>query len=232
MSLYGWVILATIAGPLALSFDKKVAFYRHWKHLFIATLIVAVLFLCWDEYFTIKGVWGFNPDYLLGLYIGHLPMEEVSFFLVVPYACMFIYEVLKAYFPNFKKKSFAAIFAFYFAFSGLLFGGLNHNNFYTASACIITALLTIYFYYVDRKIWFEDFAFCYLIGMIPFLIVNGILTGAVTNEAIVWYSESHIMGPRIITIPVEDLYYNYALLLPIVAIYEVLKTKRALKLNQ
>jgi len=40
------------------------------------------------------------------------------------------------------------------------------------------------------------------------------------------------MGPRIITIPVEDLYYNYALLLPIVAIYEVLKTRRALKLNQ
>jgi len=68
--------------------------------------------------------------------------------------------------------------------------------------------------------------------MLPFLIVNGILTGAVTNEPIVWYSESHIMGPRIITIPVEDLYYNYALLLPIVAIYEVLKTRRALKLNQ
>jgi hypothetical protein len=62
--------------------------------------------------------------------------------------------------------------------------------------------------------------------------VNGILTGAVTTKPIVWYSENHIMGSRIVTIPVEDLFYNYAMLLPIVAIYEVLKTRRALKLNQ
>jgi hypothetical protein len=40
------------------------------------------------------------------------------------------------------------------------------------------------------------------------------------------------MGSRIVTIPVEDLFYNYAMLLPIVAIYEVLKTRRTKKLNQ
>jgi hypothetical protein len=37
------------------------------------------------------------------------------------------------------------------------------------------------------------------------------------------------MGPRIITIPMEDLFYNYAMLLPIVGIYEALKKR--FKLN-
>ena len=57
----------------------------------------------------------------------------------------------------------------------------------------------------------------------PFLIVNGILTGAVTDEPVVWYSVDHIMGPRIYTIPVEDLFYNYAMLLPMTALYERFK---------
>ena len=65
----------------------------------------------------------------------------------------------------------------------------------------------------------------FLVAIIPFIIVNGILTGAVTDQPIVWYSESHIMGPRIYTIPIEDLYYNYAMLLPIIGIYEYLKEK-------
>ena len=102
MSLYGWVILATIAGPLALSFDKKVHFYTYWKALFPALLLIGTAFLIWDEYFTINKIWGFNNDYLHGIYLGHLPLEEVLFFLVVPYACVFIYEVLIAYFPNIK----------------------------------------------------------------------------------------------------------------------------------
>jgi len=33
------------------------------------------------------------------------------------------------------------------------------------------------------------------------------------------------MGLRIITIPFEDLYYNYALFLPIIALYEFFKRK-------
>jgi lycopene cyclase domain-containing protein len=232
MSLYGWVILATIAGPLALSFDKKVHFYTYWKVLFPALLLIGTAFLIWDEYFTINKIWGFNNDYLHGIYLGHLPLEEVLFFLVVPYACVFIYEVLIAYFPNVKLEKTTKIFTFLFTFAGLIFGIMHMENWYTASACIVSAMLTIWFYFVNRVAWFHYFVFAFLVAIIPFLIVNGILTGAVTTKPIVWYSENHIMGSRIVTIPVEDLFYNYAMLLPIVAIYEVLKTRRALKLNQ
>jgi hypothetical protein len=66
----------------------------------------------------------------------------------------------------------------------------------------------------------------YLLCLIPFFIVNGILTGATTPEPIVWYSEAHIIGLRMISIPFEDLYYNYALLLPLTWIYISLKNRK------
>ena len=94
------------------------------------------------------------------------------------------------------------------------------DHWYTASACIISAILTIGIYFVNRPSWYAQFVFTFIVALIPFLIVNGILTGAVTDEPIVWYSEDHIMGPRIITIPVEDIFYNYCMLLPIVGLFE------------
>ena len=225
MSLYLWIILGTVTGPFFLSFDKKVHFYTYWKALFPSILIVAFAFISWDQLFTQAGIWGFNRTYLTGIFLGDLPIEEVLFFLVVPYACVFIYEVLKAYFPKRKVHKLGHFFAFATTFAGFLFGILNMDNWYTASACIITAVLTVGIYFVQRASWYGDFAFTYLVAIIPFLIVNGILTGAVTDEPIVWYSTDHIMGPRIVTIPVEDLFYNYAMLLPIIWIYERLKAK-------
>lgn len=230
MSLYSWILIGTIAGPFLLSFDKKVHFYTHWKYLFPATLIVAAGFLVWDEYFTQLKIWGFTPKYLQGIYFGDLPLEECLFFLLVPYACLFIHEVLKAYFPNVKLEKFAHFFAFGFTLLGLILGMMHLDKAYTASACLISALLTIGIYYVYKARWYARFVFTFLVAVIPFLIVNGILTGAFTQEPVVWYSEDHIMGPRIYTIPVEDIFYNYCMLFPITAIFEWL-SKRTRKVG-
>ncbi|MFN5416772.1 MAG: lycopene cyclase domain-containing protein, partial [Flavobacteriia bacterium] len=159
------------------------------------------------------------------IYFYNLPIEECLFFVIVPFACLFIHQVLKAYFPNYKGVKLSHFFAFYFVLSGFIFGITNLDNWYTASACIITSLLTIGVYFVKKMPWYRNFVFTYLVALIPFIIVNGILTGAITDKPIVWYSEEHIMGFRIYTIPFEDLYYNYDLLLPIVGIFEFIKSK-------
>ena len=225
MSLYAWVIVCTIIGPFLLSFDKKVHFYTHWKALFPALIIVGLLFLVWDSYFTQNGIWGFNPNYISRIYILNLPLEEVCFFLVVPYACVFIYEVLIAYFPLIKVKKLGHIFAFGFTLAGFTFAIMNMDKWYTASAGIISALLTIGIYFIRRVSWYGNFVFTFIVAIIPFIIVNSILTGAFTDQPVVWYNEEHIMGPRIITIPIEDLFYNYAMLLPVIGIFEYLKKR-------
>ena len=223
MSLYAWVIILSFAGPFALSFDKKVAFYKEWRFVFLATLIVAVPFLIWDELFTQWKVWGFNPIYLLKIYLGQLPLEEVLFFVVIPYNFIFILKVIQAYFPNRNQKRFAPLFAFAFMISAIVWMLLHSDNYYTFLATFLTAVLTIF---LRNKIWYQDFMWAYLLCLIPFFIVNGVLTGAVTPEPIVWYSEQHIIGWRMISIPFEDLYYNYALLLPVTWMYFSLKNRK------
>ena len=220
MSLYFWLMIGTITGPFLLSFDKKVHFYTHWKALFPALSIVAIAFIVWDQLFTQAGIWGFNPRYLSGIYIMDLPLEEVLFFFFVPYACLFIYEVLIAYFPKIDLTNVGKGLAFGITLSGLVLGSMHMDNWYTSSACILSALLTIGIFFVQRVKWYGSFAFTFLVSLIPFLLVNGVLTGSFTPEPIVWYNPEHIMGPRIFSIPVEDVFYNYSMLLPIVWLYE------------
>jgi len=222
MSLYLWIILLSFAGPLLLSFDKKVHFYTYWKSIGVAVLIVGFFFLIWDEAFTRWGVWGFTPKYLLKIYFGHLPLEEVLFFFIVPYNCVFIHEVQKAYFPNLNLSKLAKGFTVVFLIAALLLAVFNFKNYYTFSATTTSLLLTIYVV-IKKFNWFPRFVLTYLICFVPFFIVNGILTGMFTPEPVVWYSELHIVGWRIATIPMEDLFYNYSLLLPIIWIHEWLK---------
>lgn len=226
MSLYLWIILGTIIFPLLLSFDKKIHFYTHWKTVFPAIFAVGIFFLLWDNYFTEHRIWGFNPRYVQGIYLFRLPLEEVLFFLVVPYACLFVYEVVKGYLPDLKLDLLGRAFAFLMVLSGLLLTIFYLRNWYTLTACSLSVLLVIGVHFRARAKWFNHFALAFMICLIPFLIVNGILTGFATPEPVVWYSENHITGIRIGTIPLEDIYYNLSMLLPIVLIHEVLSVKR------
>jgi lycopene cyclase domain-containing protein len=49
--------------------------------------------------------------------------------------------------------------------------------------------------------------------LIPFLIVNGILTGSLIPGEVVWYNTEEILGIRILTVPVEDFAYGFSLIL-------------------
>jgi len=100
MSLYAWLMVVSFVGPFALSFDKKVAFYKWFKPLFIGIGLNALLFILWDGWFTRAGVWGFNNLYVWQYRFNDLPIEEWSFFVVVPFASVFIYACLKAYFSD------------------------------------------------------------------------------------------------------------------------------------
>ena len=224
MSLYLLLMLVSFVSCLALSFDQKVAFYKNIKFLIPAITIVAIPFLIWDQIFTEYGVWGFNPSYLQGIYLGRLPLEEVLFFFFIPYCCLFIYEVLNAYFPNASLHRLTMFFSIFIVLSGVLMALTNMNQWYTLSACSLSALIVI-FVMKQKYIWYPRAIFAFVAALIPFFIVNGILTGAATDEPIVWYNDAHNTGIRLLTIPLEDVFYNFSLLIPIIGIYHFLKIR-------
>lgn len=220
-SLYLLVNIGAIIFPLALSFDKKVAFYKKWKYLFTSTTLVAIFFLIWDYFFTAWGVWSFNEEYITGIKLLNLPLEEVLFFFTIPYACVFIYECILAYIAKDYLKKWAlpiTIAIMVLAAVVLLF---NYGKLYTATTLILLGAYMMQLLVVNRAQWLGRFYLAYAIALVPFLIVNGILTA----KPVVIYNNLENLGIRIGSIPVEDTLYMMLLLLMNVAIYERLQKR-------
>jgi lycopene cyclase domain-containing protein len=203
-----------------LSFDKKVHFYKRWKYLFPSIAITALIFIPWDHWFTVRGVWGFNPTHLSGIYIFSLPLEEWLFFLTVPYASVFIYDVLRYYFErnflNPYRKVITDILIILLAVTGIIY----HARMYTFVTFIAAAIFLFFIRYVFRFEKTGWFYLAYLVILIPFLLVNGLLTGSFIHQEVVWYNNAENTGIRLFTIPVEDIFYGMLLILLNVFLYE------------
>lgn len=226
MSLYAWLMLLSFVGPLALSFDKKVAFYRLWPSLLAGILLNLVLFVLWDSWFTKTGIWSFNGRYVWPYRLLQLPIEEWSFFVVVPYASIFIYACLKVYFKaewwQNKVLFFNLVFMLFCLFGILFFSDRTYTLVNFSLAFVLLALQT----FIIKGKYMPWFWFAYFVHLIPFLLVNGILTGATTPEPVVIYNPTEIIGWRIISIPVEDTLYALTCLLLPISIMELLLDRK------
>ena len=219
--LYLLVLALSALVPLVRSFERRIAFYRSFKELFLAIALVGGFFIVWDVIFTRLGYWGFNDRYLIGLYLVNLPVEEWLFFVVIPFCCVFIYRVLNYFFPKtpWGPKITTNISNFLFGFSVALAITFYDRwyTFLTFSLLGVTILLHQKYWQAP---WLGKFYRAFAVVLIPFLIVDGILTGFGIDEQIVWYKESEITGTRIFSIPFEDFFYGMLLSLGVTSLYE------------
>ncbi|MFZ4798323.1 MAG: lycopene cyclase domain-containing protein [Bacteroidia bacterium] len=225
MSLYAWLMLASFVGPFALSFDKKVAFYKWFKPLFIGISINAILFILWDGWFTRSNIWWFNNDYVWPFRINDLPIEEWLFFVVVPYASVFIYACIKAYFSDKFFKPIVTAINYTFIVLLLLACILFYTKTYTLVNCALALALLLWHQLYLKKSYMAYFWMAYVVHLIPFLLVNGVLTGLVTPEPVVGYNSNEIIGLRIFTIPIEDTIYALTCLIIPITVLEYFKAK-------
>jgi lycopene cyclase domain-containing protein len=214
-------MLASLAYPLAQSFEKKIALWKKWKYMFPAMLITAGFFLIWDEFFTRIGVWSFSEKYTIGFNIGSLPFEEWLFFLIVPYCCFFVYFVANYFIKKDILRLYHPVISALFIVILIASASFNFNRWYTAFTCSSSAILIFYLAFYKRVNYLGRFYIGYAISLIPFLIVNGVLT----SKPVVIYNDSENSGYRIFiegfsNIPVEDLAYCLLLLLMNVSLYE------------
>ncbi len=217
--LYLLVNLGAVIVPFIFSFHPKIKFYKQWGAAAIAILGPLFLFLPWDMYFTKLGVWGFNPHYTTGLKIVNLPVEEVLFFICIPYACLFTWFSLKVLvFTNYKIKN-VNTFSYMLAIVVLLTAFLFKDRYYTFSSLFLLGIALLYGarYFTSGM---HRFFISYLILLIGFFAVNGILTGTGLEQPVVWYNNAENLGIRAVTIPLEDFFYGMLLILLNIMIFE------------
>jgi len=200
-------------------------FIKHWKAVFLSLTIVASIFLIWDAIFTANGVWGFNAYYHLNLLLFGMPIEEWMFFFCIPYASVFIHYSLAYFKPNLlvSEKTTKRITLF---FIGILLPVifLNTDKAYTFVNYIFLILVLLLGFFFGVK-HLQRFYIAFLIILVPFFIVNGVLTGTGIDDPVVWYNNSENLGIRLLTIPVEDIGYAFTMLFGNVLLIEKLKNK-------
>lgn len=199
-----------IAIPLAASFYPKHSFFKQWESFFKANLIVAVVFLIWDYFFVKMGVWGFNQDYLIGISIGNLPVEEILFFLCIPYACVFTYFSLKYLIPRNPLSLVENYLTITLIIVLLIVAILNSNKLYTSITFLLLTFYLTYLKFKKRNLAYHFLSYIFIFPL--FLISNGILTGSFLVEPIVWYNDLENLGVRIFNIPIEDVFYGLLLI--------------------
>lgn len=226
MSTYLLVNLIALSFPLILSFDRKVHFYTQWKYLFPSIFLTMLIFIPWDVIFTIRGIWGFNPLHLNGLKILRLPFEEWLFFIIVPYASLFTYEVLNNYIRRDLLGNLTTYISGFLVFFLLIMALLNFNKAYTSVIFSLTAIFIFIVEFLFKAKYMGRFYLAYLVILIPFLAVNGILTGSFIREEIVWYNNAENLSIRLFTIPIEDAAYGLLLILMNTSFYEFFKGRK------
>ena len=169
---------------------------------------------------TVWNVWGFNREYLIGYYLWDLPIEEWLFFFTIPYSCVFIYESLNFLIKKDSLLKYSKNISGTLSVILMIVVLFNTEKLYTAIKLTLTVFMLVYVL-IENFYFMGKFYRAYFVSLIPFFIVNGILTAL----PVVTYNDSENLGIRIGTIPVEDTVYTLLLLLMNICLYEYFKNR-------
>jgi lycopene cyclase domain-containing protein len=218
------LLVLFFAGVVVVSLKRKDGFTGKLKYLFPAMLFTGAIFILWDIRFTELGIWGFNPDYTLGISVKNLPVEEWLFFFVVPFFSVYIYEILRNRPIRVNRPNiFVALSLALLVIYGLA-AYFFRRDLYTFFTFF---LLTIYFGYTIFRNSFKKnypvFYLSFLFALIPFLALRGVLTAL----PVVTFNSEHILNVYIFSVPVEDLGYFFLLHLMNITIFEYLRARQS-----
>ena len=188
--------------------------------MLIAIVIPAIPFLLWDALVT-GAHWHFNPVYVSGIKIINLPIEEILFFITVPFACLFTWEMIirRAKEKNVDVQWLRLLI--YFALPvGIFFFSIGKQ--YTGLTLSFIFIANLVDQFLKTNLLFDKRFYFYLLLIVIFtLIFNGYLTW----RPVVTYGVEYQLDFRIITIPVEDFFYGISLLGMNTSLYKYLIRK-------
>ena len=209
-----------ISGPAFFGSQKCCYIWDRWKQILIAVAIPAIPFLLWDALVT-GAHWNFNPEYVSRIKIINLPIEEILFFITVPFACLFTWEMI---IRRAKEKQidthWLRLLLYLSLPAGIYFFSIGKQ--YTGLTLSFLFLANLVDQFLKTNLLFDRRFYFYLLLIVIFtLIFNGYLTW----RPVVTYGVDYQLDFRIITIPVEDFFYGISLLWMNTSLYKSLLRK-------
>jgi len=225
---YALILFLTVIICFIASFDRRILFNRHFGAFIKSAILVAVPFVAGDVWFTAKGVWWFNTDYTLGIVIAGLPVEEWLFFICIPFSCVFTYYCFDKFFRLDWLSGLNNLIVFFSVIVCSVIALLHYNKIYTLVTALATIITLGYLNFIARADWIGKASLVFLILMLGFFPVNGVLTGTGLETPIVNYNPADFLGIRMGTIPLEDAVYGYVQFLLVLYFFKLFKY-RAMK---
>lgn len=209
MSTYMWLLVIIIAVPLAAAvWPWRFRWTsRQWRRFSLVTILVSLPWIILDMWSHGRGWWQYSPEHTSLWRIIGLPIEEVLFFVVVPFACLALLSGIERstsqrYLPHRVVITVCGVIVVAAAVMALLISR-ERTIFDAILAIIVIAVMASQWqrWTISDGIWW-----LVVIGL--FLICNTILT----SVPIVTYNYNYGSMVRIGSIPVEDVFYNLSLL--------------------
>jgi lycopene cyclase domain-containing protein len=216
---YILLLLFSLSYPLYKSFEDKIRYSSKWKYVFPGIIVSALFFITWDIWFTKIGIWKFNPDYVLGYFIGGLPIEEWLFFIIIPFSCVFIYEVMNYFVKRDVLGKHATLITLVLSSILVFLSVIYADRFYTFITFSLLAAFLLIHHFVIQSNYLGRFYLTWLVCLVPFFMVNGVLTAM----PVLIYNDAENMGIRLGTIPLEDIFYGMLNVLQVITVYERVK---------
>src|SRR5689334_8340254 len=93
-----------LIGPLLVVLFPRMNLKKYVSKMIPGILSVGLFFIIWDSLATRQGHWSFAPERVMTPRIAGLPLEEILFFIIVPFACLTIFLVYHLYSEERKLK--------------------------------------------------------------------------------------------------------------------------------
>lgn len=211
-----WII--SLIGP---HWGMRAGFYKTWL---LPIVLGSMVFLAWDIYFSYLSIWGFNERYLTGNRIANFPLEEVVWFPVIGCCSLYIYFLMeREKWALLEQRGW--VLAILVCFGLFLFWMFYFDRLYSSFAVWSIFIVIWLWYWSEIQDKLMNFMGAFMIITLPMLIMDGMLTGIFTQEALIIYNPSENSGIRIISIPIEDFLFGFSFLAFIVWIKNVINKR-------
>ena len=89
---YSLVLLFWLIVSVVIHYRYRIQLYQSVKQMIVSVGFFFIIGFVWDVIGVAREHWYFRYENLIGIRVGVLPLEEILFFLIVPYAILVFYK--------------------------------------------------------------------------------------------------------------------------------------------